>query len=147
MKYDLKIIEKELSTLPKYDKQLYLQGNKKDMNPEEGSGSGYDIDISEHTYTIPLFDIPYINSILKEHDLVRTRLMKMKPKSCYLWHNDKTKRLHIPIKTHEHCFLLIDNERLHLPADGTAYEIDTTQKHTALNCSKEDRIHIVGVYK
>ena len=28
MKYDLKIIEKELSTLPKYDKQLYLQGNK-----------------------------------------------------------------------------------------------------------------------
>jgi aspartyl/asparaginyl beta-hydroxylase (cupin superfamily) len=82
-----------------------------------------------------------------EHNLVRTRIMKMKPKTCYLWHADKTKRLHIPIITHPHCFLLIDNERIHIPATGEAYVIDTTKNHTALNCSKIDRIHIVGAFR
>ena len=101
--YDLEKIKQELSTLPDYNKQLYLQGYSKDMNPEEGAGNGYAIDSVEHTYNIPLFDIPYINSIMQEHKLTRTRLMRMKPKSCYLWHNDLTKRLHIPIETHEHC--------------------------------------------
>ena len=31
-------------------------------------------------FWVPLFDIPYINSILKENNLVRTRIMKMKLK-------------------------------------------------------------------
>lgn len=144
MRYDLELIKKELVTLPNYNKQLYLQGYSKDMNPEEGADNGYDVDKVEHTYNIPLFDIPYINRIIKENNLVRTRLMKMKSKSCYLWHADKTKRLHIPVYTHAHCFLLIDEDRIHLPADGTAYIVDTTKNHTALNCSKIDRIHIVG---
>ena len=142
--YDLERIKKELSTLPEYKKQLYLQGYSKDMNPEEGAGDGYAIDSVEHTYNIPLFDIPYINSIMQEHKLTRTRLMRMKPKSCYLWHNDLTKRLHIPIETHEHCFLILDNDRFHIPATGEAYVIDTTKKHTALNCSTINRVHIVG---
>ena len=147
MKYDLKLIKKELETLPKYNKQLYLQGYSKDMNPEEGADKGYDVDDIENEYIYNLFNIPYINNIIKENNLTRTRLMIMKPKSCYLWHNDKTKRLHIPVQTHEHCFLLLGNERVHLPADGTAYVVDTTQKHTALNCSKVDRIHIVGAFQ
>lgn len=147
MIYDLELIKKELSTLPSYNKQLYLQGYSKDMNPEEGSDKGYDIDNVEHTYDVPLFNIPYINSIMLERNLVRTRIMKMKPKTCYLWHADKTKRLHIPIITHPHCFLLIDNERIHIPATGEAYVIDTTKNHTALNCSKIDRIHIVGAFR
>mgnify|MGYP000093083271 FL=1 len=142
--YDLEKIKKELETLPDYNKQLYLQGYSKDMNPEEGTDKGYDIDSNEHTYTVPLFDIPYINSIMEEHKLTRTRLMRMKPKSCYLWHNDLTQRLHIPIVTNEHCFLLLDSDRIHIPATGEAYVMNTTKKHTALNCSKENRIHIVG---
>ena len=74
--------------------------------------------------------------------------MKMKPKTCYYWHHDKTKRLHIPIQTHEHCFLLLDNDRIHLlKLIYVTYEVDTTVNHTALNCSKIDRIHIVGVIK
>ena len=44
----------------------------------------------------------------------------------------RTKRLHIPIVTHEHCFLLLENDRLHLPADGTVYEVDTRNNHTGL---------------
>ena len=143
--YDLEKIKKELETLPDYNKQLYLQGYSKDMNPEEGTGKGYDIDNNEHTYTVPLFDMPYINSIMEEQKLTRTRLMRMKPKSCYLWHNDLTQRLHIPIVTNEHCFLLLDNDRIHIPATGEAYVIDTRKMHTALNCSIYNRTHIVGV--
>ena len=149
MKYDLEIIKRELSTLPKYNNQIYLQGDTKVMDPFEPTiGQNYLIvDETEKDFNIPLFDIPYINGILNEHKLVRTRLMKMKSKTCYYWHNDKTKRLHIPVQTHEHCFLLLGNERVYLPADGTAYVVDTTQKHTALNCSKVDRIHIVGAFQ
>ena len=149
MKYDLEIIKRELSTLPEYDNQIYLQGDAKDMDPIKPTiGQNYLIvDETEKNFNIPLFNIPYINSILKEYNLVRTRIMKMKPKCCYYWHNDKTKRLHIPIQTHEHCWLLLDDKMVHLPADGTAYVVDTTQKHTALNCSKVDRIHIVGAFQ
>lgn len=149
MRYDLEIIKKEIDSLPKYDNQLYLQGNSKDMDPfQPAIGQNYLIvDKNEISYNIPLFDIPYINNILKENDLVRTRIMKMKPKTCYYWHADKTKRLHIPVYTHAHCFLLVDEDRIHLPADGTAYVVNTTKNHTALNCSKIDRIHIVGAYK
>ncbi len=149
MKYDLDKIKEELKTIPWYKNQIYLQGSSKDMDPIEPTiGQNYlVVDETESKYSVPLFDIPYINGILEEHKLVRTRLMRMKPKTCYYWHNDKTKRLHIPIETHEHCFLLLGDERVHLPADGTAYVIDTTQKHTALNCSKIDRIHIVGAFQ
>ena len=147
MKYNLDIIKKELKSLPNYDTQLYLQGDTPDMDANEPIKNYLLVDETENDFNVPLFDIPYINSILKENNLVRTRIMKMKPKTCYYWHHDKTKRLHIPIETHEHCFLLLDNDRIHLPADGTAYEVDTTINHTALNCSKIDRIHIVGVIK
>ena len=149
MRYDLEIIRKELETLPKYDNQIYLQGNSKDMDAIQPTiGQNYlTVDNDELSYNVPLFDIPYINNILKENNLVRTRVMKMKPKTCYYWHSDRTKRLHIPVFTHSHCFLLIDEDRIHLPADGTAYIVDTTKNHTALNCSKVDRIHIVGAFQ
>lgn len=148
MKYDLSKIKEELETLPEYDNQLYLQGYSADMDPIEPTiGQNYlHVDQNEHDYCVPLFDIPYINSIMEEHKLIRTRLMRMKKKTCYYWHSDATKRLHIPIVTHEHCFLLVDGEQFHLPATGEAYVVDTTKMHTALNASKIDRIHIVGAF-
>jgi len=144
--YNLSKIKEELDTLPEYDNQLYLQGNSSNMDPIEPTrGQNYlHVDNNELEYNINLFDIPYINSIMDEHKLVRTRLMRMKPKACYLWHKDLTQRLHIPIVTNDHCFLLLDSDRIHIPATGEAYVIDTRKMHTALNCSKENRIHIVG---
>lgn len=148
MQYNLSKIQAELNLLPKYDNQIYLQGNSADMDPIKPTiGQNYlHVDNNELEYNIALFDMPYINSIMKQHALVRTRVMRMKRKTCYYWHKDSTKRLHIPIVTHEHCFLLVDNERLHLPATGEAYIVDTTKMHTALNASKIDRIHIVGAF-
>lgn len=147
--YDLERIKTELDTLPDYKSQIYLQGNDPNMNPfEPTEGQNYLlVDKTEELYDYPLFNIPYINQIIEEHDLCRTRVMKMKPKTCYYWHNDLTKRLHIPVVTHEHCFLVLEDERIHLPATGEAYIVDTTKFHSAMNCSKIDRIHIVGCFR
>ena len=107
-----------------------------------------EIDEEELLWDVNLFDFPYINSILDERKLCRTRIMKTKPKSCYLWHKDPRKRLHIPITTNEHCFLLLEHDgRMHLPATGESYIVDTTQYHTQVNASREERIHIVGTFK
>jgi hypothetical protein len=148
MFHDIQKIKSELDTLPKYDNQLYLQGYSSTMDPIEPTlGQNYlHVDQNEKEYNIPLFDIPYINNIMNHYGLLRTRLMRMKKKTCYYWHKYSTKRLHIPIVTHEHCFLLVDGEQIHLPADGNDYIIDTTKMHTALNASKIDRIHIVGAF-
>ena len=50
-----------------------------------------------------------------------------------------TKRMHIPVITNKHCFLIINNEIKHYPADGNHYLVDTTQPHTAVNASRENR--------
>lgn len=145
-KCDLDKIKEELSTLPHFEHQIYLQGCDSNMDPFEPTiGSNYLlVDASENDYDIPLFDLPVINNFIKKYDLVRTRVLILRPKECYTWHKDKSTRLHIPVTTNESCFLLVDNTSIHLPADGTIYEVDTTLYHTALNASRENRIHIVG---
>ena len=46
--------------------------------------------------------------------------------------------------TNKNCWIILNREVIHLPADGNYYEIDTTQEHTAVNGSWENRIHLVG---
>lgn len=150
MQYDLSKIKKELEGLPEYDAQIYLQGKEKGIDPiEPVRGRMWkEIDKEELEWDKCLWNFPYINGILEHMNLCRARVMKAKPKSCYLWHCDIRKRFHIPIKTNEHCFLLLENEgRIHLPATGKGYVVDTTQMHTVVNASREERIHIVGTFK
>ena len=73
--------------------------------------------------------------------------MNLKPKRCYTYHYDLTKRFHIPIKTNDKCFFIVDKEVIQFPADGNHYILDTTKNHTAINASKEDRIHLIGNLK
>ena len=55
-------------------------------------------------------------------------------------------KIHLAIVTNEWSFMTDDKWRLrHVPADGYPYYFDTTKPHTAINSSKEDRIHIVGI--
>ena len=156
MKYDLSKIKEELFDLLDINfmgiewNQIYLQGKEKGIDPIEPTKGRMwkEIDEEELLWDVNLFDFPYINSILDERKLCRTRIMKTKPKSCYLWHKDSRKRLHIPITTNEHCFLLLEHDgRMHLPATGESYIVDTTQYHTQVNSSREERIHIVGTFK
>ena len=146
MSLDLDRIKKELETLPKYDEQIALQGTKDNLYPFFGLGTYFkDKKCKETDFDTPIFDIPYINSIIKDLNLYRTRVMNMEPKTCYTLHRDPEKRIHIPVITNNNCFLIINNEIKHYPADGNYYLTDTTQLHTAVNASRKNRIHIVGV--
>ena len=145
--YDLNKIKEEIKTLPKYKEQICLQGTETNKDPFAGTGRVLDLPEKEIEFTYPLFDIPYINSIIKEHNLYRVRLMNLKPKRCYTYHYDLTKRFHIPIETNDKCFFIVDKKVVQFPADGNYYILDTTKNHTAINASKEDRIHLIGNFK
>jgi len=142
--YDLNKIKNEIKTLPKWDTQICLQGTETIKDPFAGINSARDLPKKEVEFTYPLFDIPYINSIIKEHNLYRVRLMNLKSKTCYSYHKDQGKRFHIPIITNENCFFIVEDKLIRYSADGNYCIIDTSKKHTAVNASWEDRIHLIG---
>lgn len=75
----------------------------------------------------------------------RTRIMRMKPKSCYSIHKDDTPRLHIAIHpTPESRFLFFKpDEAIHFPCDGKIWWVDTTRYHSAMNGGTDERVHLV----
>jgi len=145
MPIDIKRILLELEYLPEYDTQIMLQGVNGILDPFYGIGNLKTADHYEEEFHFPLFEkLEYTNKIIKDLRIVRTRVMRMKPKTCYTYHRDWTKRLHIPLITNENCMFIIDDEVKRYPADGNYYIVDTTKMHTAINASFEERIHIVG---
>jgi hypothetical protein len=129
--------------------QICLQGIDAEMDPYFGSRTlkhitdeGFD----EEDFNVFLFpELDYTNSIIEDLNMFRTRVMILKPKTCLSLHADPRKRIHIPIDTNENCFLMIDQYAHHLPADGSAYLVDTTKLHTPINASLgTNRMHIVG---
>lgn len=138
---DIDHILLELESLPKYDTQLSLQ-----VTPTGSSGEGRlaNLDSKEEDFKVFAYDLPYTNSIISELKMYRTRVMKMGPKSCYTYHQDPTKRIHIPLITNESNFMVIDGKVFWYPADGNYYVADTTKLHTFVNASREFRTHIVG---
>ena len=142
--YDLNKIKEEVKTLPEWDEQICLQGTKTFKGPFAGVGKAINLPEKEIEFKYPIFEIPYINSIIKEHNLYRVRLMNLKSKTCYSYHQDQGKRFHIPIITDDNCFFVVDDKIVRYPADGNFVIVDTTKKHTAVNASWEDRIHLIG---
>lgn len=132
--------------LPKHDTQISLQGVEGQTDPFYGTGKI--TDIAEHTETdfiYPIFsELTYTNQVLEQLNVYRARVMRMKPKTCYSYHRDYTRRLHIPLITNNKCFFIIDDEVFRYPADGNFYIADTQKLHTFVNASFEERIHIVG---
>lgn len=90
-----------------------------------------------------LFEEIY-TELSKKYTLGRVRLMKSMPKTCLSWHCDNSTRLHFPIKTQEGCFMVIEDEVTHMPAN-TWWWTNTLVPHTAFNASLEERIHLVAV--
>lgn len=138
-----KILE-EIKIIPDFNDQIMLQSCEGETDPLYGIGDSRFFPQTEQEFTIPIFDIPYTNSVIKELGMYRTRIMKMAPKYCYSYHQDRTQRMHIPLITNENCFFIIEDEVVRLPADGNHYLIDTRKKHTFVNASFEERWHIVG---
>lgn len=84
------------------------------------------------------------NTITKDYNFGRMRLMKLTGRKCMSLHTDMEKRIHIPITTNENCLMIVDDEVIHMPADGNAYLVNTIKRHTALNSNKDfDRIHLM----
>lgn len=83
------------------------------------------------------------NILQKKYKLGRLRIMKSKPKTCLSWHVDYYKRIHLPIKTQAGCLMIIEDEVCELKS-GQWWDTNTIVPHTAVNASKEDRIHLVA---
>ena len=144
---DIERILLELEVLPEYEDQISLQGVEGQKDHLYGTGFLHLIEHTEQDFTVPLFDMPYTNSIMEQLGMTRTRVMRMPEKSCYSYHKDQTKRIHIPLVTNDKCLFIIDDIVYRYPADGNYYVADTTKLHTFVNGSWEDRIHIVGCIK
>ena len=73
----------------------------------------------------------------------RIRLMKSAPRTCMNWHKDPISRIHYPIQTGIGCFMIIEDETHHLAANKWCFTETGKGKHTAVNASDIDRIHLV----
>lgn len=127
--------------------QICLQGLTENGDPYYGSRGMLEVDseYTEYDFSVSLFpDMEYTNSLIGDLGLKRTRIMRMKPKTCLSYHYDRTWRVHVPLITNPGCFLLIDKTAHHLEASG-AYRVNTTKYHTAINASFEARTHLVGI--
>jgi hypothetical protein len=119
---------------------------------EEGVGSalgaGKFINTKDFTVLNEELKGTYIEEVYKtlfeKYPFGRMRLMKLTGRTCMSLHSDLEKRIHIPILTNENCLMIVDDEIIHMPADGNAYLVNTTKRHTALNSNKDfDRIHLL----
>lgn len=142
--YDIKKILSEVMTLPVFDDQICLQTIKGCTDHFYGTGRLTENHPKENEFTEFLFDLPYINNILKEQKMFRSRILKLKSKTCLTLHTDPLVRKHIPIITNEKCFFVVENQIIRFPAAGNVYTLDARKMHCAVNASYDDRIHIVG---
>lgn len=103
---------------------------------------------SEYTVLNKMLKGSYIEKVhdilAKDYTFGRMRLMKLTGRKCMSLHTDMEKRIHIPITTNLNCLMIVDDEVIHMPADGNAYLVDTKKRHTALNSNQDfDRIHLM----
>ena len=83
-----------------------------------------------------------VEKIKKDYDIIRGRFMLMDHKTCLTYHKDPSQRIHIPIYTNKNCMMIIDDKVYRMPF-GSTYLVNTTVPHTALNASKDPRVHLV----
>tara|TARA_B100001765_G_C19326945_1_gene259979 strand:+ start:59 stop:577 length:519 start_codon:yes stop_codon:yes gene_type:complete len=155
---DIDIIKSELEILPKFKTIICLQCSKETKETSDAIidprypgmknylKEKYNTTFDPNDFKYPLFDMPYINSIMESLKMVNSRVLNLKTTACHIYHQDKSNvspRINIPIITNENCWLIINKEIHHLPA-GYCYLVDTTQWHTSVNASSIDRWSIIG---
>ena len=110
--------------------------------------SEYDsfIDALDDTYLLEVCSdvIKYIQS---SYSLAvgRVRIITLRPKVCLTYHTDpeSSYRFHIPVVTNENVLFVVDDHVQRMPQCGQMYQLDVQKKHTVLNASREERIHLV----
>ena len=144
-RFDLEKVLNEISKTGLDADQIMLQGIEGQTDKTFGTGSITNYALEEKDFKCGLFDLPYTNSLLEKHNMVRTRIMTMSSKTCYSYHCDLSSRIHLPLIANNDCFFIIEDNVYRTPADGSVYKVDTTKKHTFVNASFEKRIHIMGI--
>ena len=105
--------------------------------------------INNHKYILKefkgsVFEEVYDFCKKKYSHVGRMRILNMPYGTCYSWHIDSHNKVHYPLKTSFGNFMLIEDEKFHIPLN-TWYETNTQNWHTAFNANpnKENRIHLV----
>lgn len=129
------------------ENQISLQAATFDANPRHWNcsiGKLNRLSYDESIYIHPIFkEMPLTNHYVNSLNAFRARIMISDSKSCMSMHRDASPRIHIPVKTNKDCLMIIDNNCYNLEV-GNCYFTDTTKHHTAVNASRENRIHIIG---
>lgn len=92
----------------------------------------------------PFYSNSIIEKIIRKYSLYRTRWMWVNPSSCYSIHNDYSPRIHLPIITNPQCLFIFPPDQIFHLEINKVYFVDTTKKHTFINCSEQARLHLVG---
>ena len=77
-------------------------------------------------------------------EIGRLRILKLGSRRSLSFHKDPEPRIHIPIITNPGALMVVEDFASHMKADGSAYFMNTTKYHTALNGGNNDRIHLVA---
>lgn len=129
------------------ENQISLQSPTSDANPRHWNCSIGRLDrlsYDETVYNYPIFkEMKLTNHYISSLNAFRCRIMISDPKGCMSMHRDASPRIHIPVKTNKDCLMIIDRQCYNLEV-GNCYFTDTTKHHTAINASREKRIHIIG---
>lgn len=98
----------------------------------------------------PFYQNSYIFELssLLQLKIFRLRWMQLTGKSCYSFHQDWSRRLHIPIITSKDSYFLFQNplELAQLEVNH-AYVVDTTRVHTAMNTGSQPRVHLIACFE
>ena len=117
-------------------------------------GKAYDNDRSWDSYITSLGN-SYTIEVLKEIEqfvgyvysarVGRARYMALKQKSCLTYHvdQDNVMRIHVPIITNSGCFFVNEDTVGRMEVPGKGYIFNSSVRHTAVNASRESRVHLV----
>jgi len=134
-------------------KQVGLQhrsGNN-DVWADAVGSSAYNFDPNlnkswyENVFINPHFKDTIFEEIIVKYNMTRTRLIWVKPFSCYSFHLDREPRLHIPLITNTQCFFVFREIPIYHMQAGKLYWANTTKAHTFINCSNEPRLHLISL--
>ena len=110
---------------------------------------------SEYDRFLSVLDDSYLKSVCEQTidyisssynlSVGRVRVAILPHKYCLTYHRDPESayRFHIPVVTNENVMFIIDDTVRRMDICGQLYMLDVQKKHTVLNASREERIHII----
>jgi len=106
------------------------------------------VDESVYTELIPEIKNTYFEEVYNKLSeffvLGRLRALSLEPRRSLSYHRDPEPRVHIPIISNPGALTMVGNFCTYLPANGSAYWMETTKYHSAMNGGEERRVHIVA---